>query len=232
MLELNKKFIFSLPFANSYTYYIHVKTKAQFDHYNFDRFVEEKIEANKNDCFEYIQTLIAYRNKYDEYKAALSELPSPVSAKDITESGIPYEFYKTAESDLVDTATQPFIHHQLICQCNYISPKGRTSLQRRQVYSLDDVIERYQIVEKRLAEKDSKDGQRKAMTNSLRYDILRRDNFRCVLCGRSSADGAILHVDHIVPVAKGGKTVPENLRTLCQECNSGKRDKYDPDGIN
>lgn len=77
MLELNKKFIFSLPFANSYTYYIHVKTKAQFDHYNFDRFVEEKIEANKNDCFEYIQTLIAYRNKYDEYKAALSELPSP-----------------------------------------------------------------------------------------------------------------------------------------------------------
>lgn len=44
LLELNKKFDFSLPFANSYTYYISAKSKAQFDHYNFDRFVEEKLK--------------------------------------------------------------------------------------------------------------------------------------------------------------------------------------------
>lgn len=41
-----------------------------------------------------------------------------------------------------------------------------------------------------------------------------------------------LHVDHIIPIAKGGKTVKENLRTLCEECNWGKRDKYDEDGVN
>ena len=59
---------------------------------------------------------------------------------------------------------------------------------------------------------------------ALRYFILKRDNFRCVLDGRSPASepGLILHVDHIVPWVKGGPTVASNLRTLCSHCNLGK----------
>ena len=51
----------------------------------------------------------------------------------------------------------------------------------------------------------------------LRYEVLRRDHFRCVLCGASPAvtRGVVLHVDHVMPVAHGGKTAEENLRTLC-----------------
>ena len=58
----------------------------------------------------------------------------------------------------------------------------------------------------------------------LRYDVLRRDRFRCVLCGASPASqvGCELHVDHIDPRARGGRTVPRNLRTLCSRCNVGK----------
>ena len=74
--------------------------------------------------------------------------------------------------------------------------------------------------------------QRKKMTQSMRYDVLKRDNFRCTICGRGQEDGVKLHVDHIRPVSKGGKTVMENLRTLCSDCNLGKRDKYDEDGEN
>ena len=70
-------------------------------------------------------------------------------------------------------------------------------------------------------------------TPSLRYDILKRDNFKCVICGRTpKKDGITLHVDHIIPVSKGGKTEPENLRTLCSICNLGKSDKYDENGLN
>ena len=59
---------------------------------------------------------------------------------------------------------------------------------------------------------------------ALRYFILKRDNFRCVLDGRSPATerGLVLHVDHIVPWAKGGATVASNLRALCSFCNLGK----------
>lgn len=58
----------------------------------------------------------------------------------------------------------------------------------------------------------------------LRYKVLKRDRFRCVLDGRSPAtDPSVsLHVDHIIPWSGGGETSMENLRTLCMDCNLGK----------
>ena len=79
---------------------------------------------------------------------------------------------------------------------------------------------------------DAADYERILMTPKLRYEILRRDNFRCTICGRGQSDGVKLHVDHIKPVSKGGQTVPHNLRTLCQDCNLGKGDSYIENGIN
>ena len=57
--------------------------------------------------------------------------------------------------------------------------------------------------------------------------MLKRDNFQCQICGSSAQDGVKLHVDHIVPVSKGGKTILSNLRTLCDRCNMGKSDKLE-----
>ena len=60
----------------------------------------------------------------------------------------------------------------------------------------------------------------------LRFKVMHRDDFSCVLCGASPAKSknVILHVDHIVPWAKGGETVLDNLQTLCEKCNLGKGD--------
>lgn len=58
----------------------------------------------------------------------------------------------------------------------------------------------------------------------IRLRVLKRDHFKCVLCGRNPATDSMveLHIDHIFPFSKGGKTIEENLRTLCRECNLGK----------
>lgn len=66
-----------------------------------------------------------------------------------------------------------------------------------------------------------------AIRIGLRYAVLSRDRFRCVLCGASPATDLAckLHVDHIVPFSKGGRTVLENLRTTCEHCNLGKGNK-------
>lgn len=59
----------------------------------------------------------------------------------------------------------------------------------------------------------------------LRWLVFKRDDWKCVSCGRSSADGIILHIDHILPRSKGGKDVIENYQTLCNICNIGKSNK-------
>lgn len=56
----------------------------------------------------------------------------------------------------------------------------------------------------------------------LRFRIMRRDGYRCHLCGRSASEDVRLEVDHKIARARGGKSTPENLWTLCYDCNHGK----------
>lgn len=58
----------------------------------------------------------------------------------------------------------------------------------------------------------------------LKFLVMKRDNFKCCMCGRSPATtvGLELHIDHIIPWSKGGETVLDNLQTLCNDCNLGK----------
>lgn len=46
----------------------------------------------------------------------------------------------------------------------------------------------------------------------------------CVYCGRRPPD-VELHVDHVVPVAKGGSNELHNLVAACRDCNLGKHAK-------
>lgn len=57
---------------------------------------------------------------------------------------------------------------------------------------------------------------------SLRFRVLKRDGSACKICGRRPPDVS-LHVDHIIPISRGGLTEERNLQTLCGDCNMGKR---------
>lgn len=72
-----------------------------------------------------------------------------------------------------------------------------------------------------------KKGDSRNVPLSIRLEVLSRDKFRCVFCGKSPATdiGTRLHIDHIVPFASGGKSTLENLQTLCEECNLGKSNR-------
>jgi hypothetical protein len=72
------------------------------------------------------------------------------------------------------------------------------------------------------------DEDRHEIKLGLRFAILQRDRFRCIACGSSPAThpGCALHVDHIVPFSKGGKTFADNLRTLCATCNIGRGNPF------
>lgn len=59
------------------------------------------------------------------------------------------------------------------------------------------------------------------LTPKERFTILLRDGFACVYCGARSPE-ARLHVDHVIPRAKGGDNHESNLVTACEPCNQGK----------
>jgi 5-methylcytosine-specific restriction enzyme A len=61
----------------------------------------------------------------------------------------------------------------------------------------------------------------------VRKYVLERDRSQCQSCGKSDQQ-ARLHIDHIIPLAKGGTNDLSNLHTLCQDCNLSKSDRLDP----
>ena len=46
---------------------------------------------------------------------------------------------------------------------------------------------------------------------------------------RYMPDEVGLHIDHIIPVSKGGKTVASNLQVLCSKCTGSKSNKLRKD---
>jgi hypothetical protein len=59
---------------------------------------------------------------------------------------------------------------------------------------------------------------------ALRFRVLKRDGYRCRLCGLAARDrdDVRLEVDHITPRSKGGSNDLMNMQTLCFACNRGK----------
>jgi hypothetical protein len=92
----------------------------------------------------------------------------------------------------------------------------------------DIIIEEKQHFNKKELENKIEKRNSRGIPIGLRYRIFVRDRFRCVKCGRSPATdlNCEIHIDHIIPISKEGKTVLENLQTTCKECNLGKSNNY------
>jgi hypothetical protein len=56
----------------------------------------------------------------------------------------------------------------------------------------------------------------------LRRAVLQRDGNACLICGARTD----LELHHVVPVANGGATSANNLRTLCARCHRGPQGQH------
>ena len=54
-------------------------------------------------------------------------------------------------------------------------------------------------------------------------EILKRDEYKCVICGKGEREGVDLHVDHIKPKHLGGKATLDNGQVLCSQHNFIKK---------
>lgn len=63
--------------------------------------------------------------------------------------------------------------------------------------------------------------KRQWLSFELRQQVAARDKYKCVYCG-VSVHHSKCHVDHIVPLAKGGSNEISNLCLACEACNLKK----------
>lgn len=64
---------------------------------------------------------------------------------------------------------------------------------------------------------------------NIKLKLLWEHGSRCAICGKKIRDFEDLTVDHIIPLAKGGKNTIENCQLAHKSCNSYKNDNLPDD---
>lgn len=226
--KLNEEYHFK-PIKNQINLYHKANSKRSLDSLNLNDIVIYHIENNIDGFRDNFEAISANRELYANYLPAYNKIMMTQWAPDNTIACTEFktkEEFCLFEKEMIQkiTITNSF-YLSVVLYAYYDSPKGKNHWYRKVNYGYDDVKKCYCDWKESSKYKISAAIERSRMTDSLRYNIFKRDNYRCQICGATQADGAKLHVDHIVPVSKGGKTVPSNLQTLCERCNLGKSNK-------
>ena len=155
------------------------------------------------------QIIENYKVEYQQY---LGDVPAYIIEND--ESG----FYSRLGFANIDES---------VLTVEYTSGGGMAQRSFTVPMTEENIVELIKMLESKLTAKAFAKEQRALMTKKLREYIKKRDNFTCCNCGNSihKEPNLLLEIDHIIPVAKGGCTVEDNLQTLCWKCNRAKSDK-------
>lgn len=120
---------------------------------------------------------------------------------------------------------------KIILYCSKIN--GEIYRKKKQVFSIEEISTLIKRLNNKnrdfYNDKDIWDSlcrvERGKVSNKMRFSIYKRDGYMCCICGRTERSD-FLEIDHIKPIAKGGKSTYDNLQTLCRRCNKRKGDSY------
>lgn len=167
-------------------------------------------------CACFLESLKDFRKNSNQlYTQALTQLPFRVRI---------FLSKKKFFSCVCDIDIHSFQNDNPVFIFSYISP-SRKSQREFKIIITTEIIRKVQSeISYKLNKSTQVKTQRNAMSNDLRNAIKKRDNYTCCICGNSiyNEPNLLLEIDHIIPVAKGGKTEASNLQTLCWRCNRSK----------
>ena len=206
------------------------KTKTQYDNRPIEYCLAIFMDSHVDDYLPIYWALKYDLIRYDQYLRQYEALRKDIGER--SPEGSIESTYKRTEKMLFRRYRIGPPSIRFILRKTYVSPKKRNHYMETKSFFAEDFLKTCDAIFERQERRSKAAKERRRMTAEMRYKVLVRDGFRCVICGRTAADGAILQVDHIKPVSKGGKSTPSNLRTLCSLCNYGKGATYNPKGLN
>ena len=231
LLQLNKEIGF-IKIPDKFAIHKHYDNKSHYYKVEPSAIMAHRMRDNIDYYSDYISKVEDNRVINVEYQSKIKELSKREYIVNYDEIKLPEDIYIRHEKKLFDKNTlKPVVDCIFKIVVSYSSPKGRVNCHKSAEFNLRDMKICIDSVSRERLDKRTylklATVERGEVSDSLRYDILSRDNFQCVICGASSRQGVHLHVDHIVPISKGGKSIPSNLRTLCERCNIGKSNKIE-----
>lgn len=227
-VKLNGSYKFNFDINKVYKYIKECNSKPKFDRLDLSIYFLGIIENELMNYEFIISKLQSNQIQYQKYQQDYKKLSSHITKEESRKYKVPFFIFKHIEKRYYKKYKLFPPQETSVCiEGKYQSPQGRNSYSKEYTFSYSEIQSYIAQVHKIKEKKETKTYQRALMSDTLRYDILLRDNFTCKICGETRKDGAKLHVDHIIPISKGGKTEIGNLRTLCDRCNLGKKDKIE-----
>ena len=229
--RLHQATAFHVGLSKRYKIVKSLNSKAQLNRFNCQRYALNQVMAQLGYYQGVMVKMQENRMRYAHYLASFNHLLNQMSL---------LETRRRFRKPLIKMETMilkrrclksPRTESALRIEARYTSPQGRNSYKKWLEYTGNQFWDLLALAKEEAAYKETRvfkmKRERSKMTASMRFDVLKRDQYRCQICGRSSRQDSalVLHVDHIVPVARGGLTEQSNLQTLCQDCNLGKSAK-------
>lgn len=234
--ELNSKYQFSpiypLVYKNCYDTTVNFENVSCKDYliyqFHLDTLSVRRIIKSRNNN---ISKEIDYKSKVNLTKDKLGNFD--VSIENLDEEKLRNIEY-IVFNDLIEKADTDFY-----AEVHLYLTRGRMHRvvdEKKELFDLNEIID----VLKSIDSSKVKDGrrfysrevwksiervERAKVSNELRQEIFERDGYTCVNCGSTEKES--LEIDYIMPIAKGGKTEPDNLQTLCRDCNIRKGNDID-----
>lgn len=210
--------------------YLHIYLKSPFEYPYFIRKFD--VTGKRNiDIEDYIDTYLI-ENRFDEIQNYYNMIQRwKVDSEEKVNKTI---FKKLRRKQYLETIDDEhaFVFQTIrkrtrYTQSNYTrSPYKVEMVDSQKEFSYKDIYNRYMELENIDFECTLREYHNKTrcafVPQELYYRVKLRDNYKCQHCGRQIRDSQKAYIDHVIPIAKGGKNIPSNLQVLCEMCNKRK----------
>ena len=229
--ELNEKTVFH-EVNESICISKHYDNKSNYNKIEPAYIMSSELKNKIDNYAQFISMIQENRSKSEIYKQSIDQILNSSGNVNYEDIVINKEEFCKRELKLFNGMIKnQYIDCKFIVNMSYSSPKGKVHLSKSETFNFDQMVISFNSISRSHLDRETyrnlSKAERGEVSDSMRYDVMNRDGFRCVICGASANEGARLHVDHIIPIAKGGKSEYKNLRTLCERCNIGKSDKIE-----
>lgn len=157
--------------------------------------------------------------QFAAYKEELKTIPDWTEKDDDCGRRTFFRLYKHYEQKLVNAAVlgTPVTETTFIAVKQYVPHKGKP-MEESKTYSMAEAKEFVRLAKAHEREHQQRENERRQASSQIKYEVLQRDGFRCVVCGMTPEQGAKLHIQAVKQLPKHERPSADCFRTVCEDC--------------